>query len=86
MTHMATVCMVCYHTACFPACGSSPGGVYIVDNWFCFCWFLVFSSYLWMMHRLVVQAKEALQSPYFDDLDKETVDALESDIIRAREG
>jgi hypothetical protein len=39
-----------------------------------------------MMHCSVVQAKEALQSPYFDDLDKETVDALESDIIRAREG
>ena len=34
----------------------------------------------------VLQAKEALQSAYFDDLDKETVDALESDIIRAREG
>lgn len=33
-----------------------------------------------------MQAKEALQSPYFDDLDKETVDALESDVIRAREG
>ncbi|KAL0041280.1 hypothetical protein WJX77_010870 [Trebouxia sp. C0004] len=33
-----------------------------------------------------MSAKEALQSPYFDDLDKETVDALESDIIRAREG
>lgn len=32
------------------------------------------------------QAKEALQSPYFDDLDKDAVDALESDIIRAREG
>lgn len=32
------------------------------------------------------QAKEALQSPYFDDLDKEAVDALESDVIRAREG
>ena len=47
---------------------------------------LVFSSSLWMMHRPFVQAKEALQSPYFDDLDKETVDALESDIIRAREG
>ncbi len=47
---------------------------------------LVFSSAMWMMHCPVVQAKEALQSPYFDDLDKETVDALESDIIRAREG
>lgn len=35
-------------------------------------------------HRM--SAKEALQSPYFDDLDKDAVDALESDIIRAREG
>lgn len=33
-----------------------------------------------------LQAKEALQSSYFDDLDKETVDALENDSIRAREG
>lgn len=33
-----------------------------------------------------VQAKEALQSAYFDDLDKEAVDALESDVMRAREG
>ncbi len=39
-----------------------------------------------MTHCSVMQAKEALQSAYFDDLDKETVDALESDIIRAREG
>lgn len=33
-----------------------------------------------------IQAKEALQSAYFDDLDKEAVDALESDVMRAREG
>lgn len=33
----------------------------------------------------VGQAKEALKHSYFDDLDKESVDALESDIIRARE-
>lgn len=57
-----------------------------LDTVVCFFLFPVFSSYLWMMHYCVVQAKEALQSPYFDDLDKETVDALESDIIRAREG
>lgn len=33
----------------------------------------------------VSQAKEAMRHPYFDDLDKEAVDLLESDIIRARE-
>ena len=38
------------------------------------------------LNQVVAQAKEALQSPYFDDLDKEAVDALESDVIRAREG
>lgn len=38
------------------------------------------------MYGCALQAKEALQSAYFDDLDKEAVDALESDIIRAREG
>jgi hypothetical protein len=35
---------------------------------------------------LLVQAVKALKHAYFDDLDKEAVDALESDVIRAREG
>ena len=29
-----------------------------------------------------LQAKEALKHPYFDDLDKETVDALENEALR----
>eukprot|EP00891_Asterochloris_glomerata_P008682 jgi/Astpho2/8682/e_gw1.00128.89.1_t len=33
-----------------------------------------------------MSAKQALQHPYFNDLDREAVDALESDVIRAREG
>jgi cyclin-dependent kinase len=37
------------------------------------------------MTMLCAQAKEALNHPYFNDLDKEAVDLLESDIIRARE-
>jgi len=32
------------------------------------------------------QAKEALDHPYFDTLDKATVDLLESETIRNREG
>lgn len=32
-----------------------------------------------------VQAKDALQHAYFDDLDKMAVEALESDIIKQRE-
>ena len=32
-----------------------------------------------------MQAKDALKHPYFDDLDKMAVEALESDIIRNRE-
>ena len=31
------------------------------------------------------QAKDALEHPYFDDLDKAAINALESDVIRARE-
>ncbi|KAK9819631.1 hypothetical protein WJX72_000530 [[Myrmecia] bisecta] len=33
-----------------------------------------------------VSAKDALKHPYFDNLDKERVDELESEVIRAREG
>lgn len=36
-------------------------------------------------NQVAVQAKEAMRHPYFDDLDKEAVDLLESAIIRARE-
>jgi serine/threonine protein kinase len=32
-----------------------------------------------------ITAKEALNHPYFDDLDKAAVDLLEGDVIRARE-
>lgn len=32
-----------------------------------------------------LQAKEALQHDYFADLNKAEIDALESDVIRARE-
>lgn len=32
-----------------------------------------------------VQAKDALNHPYFDDLDKAAVEALESEVIRTRE-
>lgn len=32
-----------------------------------------------------LQAKDALEHPYFDDLDKAAINALESDVIRARE-
>ena len=36
------------------------------------------------MHELTVpQAKEAMRHPYFDDLDKEAVDALENQAIQA---
>ena len=52
---------------------------------FCTCFVMTCHSMFHLeVHRL--QAKEALQSAYFDDLDKETVDALENDSIRAREG
>lgn len=49
----------------------------------------------WLSHRTVrtsaaarhaSQAKDAIVHPYFDDLDKATVDLLESDVIRARDG
>ena len=33
-----------------------------------------------------MQAKHALVHPYFDDLDKATIDLLESETIRLREG
>lgn len=33
----------------------------------------------------VLQAVDALNHPYFDDLDKAEIDVLESDIIKARE-
>jgi len=32
-----------------------------------------------------MQAKDALKHPYFDDLDKMAVEALESEVILARE-
>jgi hypothetical protein len=32
-----------------------------------------------------LQAKDALKHPYFDDLDKMAVEALESEVILARE-
>lgn len=35
--------------------------------------------------KLCLQAKDALHHPYFDDLDKDEVDLLESESIRARE-
>jgi cyclin-dependent kinase len=35
---------------------------------------------------MCVQARDALQHPYFDDLDKEEVDKLENEAIRVREG
>lgn len=39
-----------------------------------------------MSHQAVwLQAKEAMEHPYFNDLDKASVNALESDIVRARE-
>lgn len=47
---------------------------------------MVYHNLLPYVCGCTLQAKEALQSAYFDDLDKEEVDALESDIIRAREG
>lgn len=33
-----------------------------------------------------MQAKDALVHPYFDDLDKATIDLLESETIRLRDG
>ena len=33
-----------------------------------------------------MQAKDALVHPYFDDLDKATIDLLESETVRLREG
>lgn len=35
------------------------------------------------MWLVVLQAKEALKHPYFDDLDKATVDALENPELEA---
>jgi hypothetical protein len=32
-----------------------------------------------------VQAKDAMQHPYFDDLDREVVDALENEALRGRD-
>ena len=37
------------------------------------------------LRHFFLQAKDALEHPYFDDLDKTTINALESDVIRARE-
>jgi hypothetical protein len=34
----------------------------------------------------VTQAKDALVHPYFDDLDKATIDLLESETVQLREG
>ena len=34
---------------------------------------------------LVLQAKEALKHPYFDNLDKATIDLLESETLRERD-
>jgi hypothetical protein len=39
----------------------------------------------WPLTSPGVQAKDALSHPYFDDLDKATVDLLESPEVRARE-
>ena len=36
-----------------------------------------------LVNSSVVQAKAAMQHPYFDDLDKEAVDALENQQIQA---
>lgn len=43
-------------------------------------------SYLVTLEVLRLQARDALQHPYFDDLDKEEVDKLENPVVRAREG
>ena len=34
----------------------------------------------------LMQAKDALVHPYFDELDKATIDLLESETVRLREG
>ena len=38
------------------------------------------------MRHSPMQAKDALVHPYFDDLDKATIDLLESETVRLREG
>jgi hypothetical protein len=38
------------------------------------------------VHLFSMQAKDALVHPYFDDLDKATIDLLESETVRLREG
>ena len=39
-----------------------------------------------MIFQVLLQAKDALSHPYFDDLEKAEVDALESEVVRARTG